>query len=344
MSYGSSLHSESLDLTQSTDVLKAIAEHTRLRILLLLSAGDLSVSDLTNILKQSQPRISRHLKILLEARLIARYQEGSWAYFRLSDAEPHRSIVNPLIQRIDPLDPEIERDFERLKEVRAQRQQKASEFFAANAREWDALRNVYGQGDQIEAAMLAAVRSKPFQSLLDLGTGTGQMLALFAPYYARAVGVDLSRDMLMVARARLEENNISHASVRQGSVFAPPVERGDYDVVTIHQVLHYLDDPALAIKEAARALRPGGTLVIVDLENHEIERLRDDHAHIRLGFSDVQIERWCAANGLQLENTEAFVPQDPTQPTVKLWVAQDPRQLIAEEFVSPDSAEESIIS
>lgn len=345
MSYENTQNRPTLDLAQAADTLKATAEHSRLRILLLLSAGDLSVSDLTHILKQSQPRVSRHLKVMLDARLIGRYQEGSWAYFRLTEAEPQRGLINMLVERVDPRDPEVERDKERLKDVRSARQAKASDYFAENAARWDALRSLHAPEEAIETAMLAAVKQKPFQSLLDLGTGTGQILTLFSPYYARAVGVDLSRDMLMVARAKLDAEKITNATVRHGTMLAPPVERGDYDVVTMHQVLHYLDEPELAIREAARALRAGGTLLIADFQSHNLEHLRDEHAHIRLGFSDAQIERWCSANGLDMVQSVAFEPKIEGNLTVKLWVAQDPRILLADnqQETSPISLSEDIV-
>lgn len=338
MSYKIMQNPVTLDLTQAADTLKAAAEHSRLRILILLSAGDLSVSDLTHILKQSQPRVSRHLKVLLDARLIGRYQEGAWAYFRLTEAEPQRALIDALIAPINTQDPEIERDFERLTDVREERQRKASDYFAQNAASWDALRSLHASDEAIEAAMLNAVTPKPFQSLLDLGTGTGQMLSLFAPYYARAVGVDLSRDMLMMARAKLEKEKIANATVRHGTMLAPPVERGDYDVITMHQVLHYLDDPSLAIREAARALRAGGCLLIVDFQSHDLEYLREQHAHVRLGFTDAQIERWCSNYGLDLVDTQSFEPQKINDQKnqhadkliVKLWVVRDPRQLLAD--------------
>lgn len=345
MSYENTQNRPTLDLAQAADTLKATAEHSRLRILLLLSAGDLSVSDLTHILKQSQPRVSRHLKVMLDARLIGRYQEGSWAYFRLTEAEPQRSLINMLVERVDGRDPEVERDRERLKDVRSARQTKASDYFAENAARWDALRSLHAPDEAIEAAMLDAVKQKPFQSLLDLGTGTGQILTLFAPHYARAVGVDLSRDMLMMARAKLDAEKITNATVRHGTMLAPPVERGDYDVVTMHQVLHYLDEPELAIREAARALRAGGTLLIADFQSHNLEQLRDEHAHVRLGFSDAQIERWCSANGLDMVQSVAFEPKTEGNLTVKLWVAQDPRILLAEgrEENSPIALSEDIV-
>ena len=314
------------------DTLKAAAESSRLRILALISRGDLTVSDLTEILNQSQPRVSRHLKLLLEAGLIERYQEGSWAFFRLSDDDAARDFVNGLVSRVHDGDPQIERDLERLASVKRKRQERAASYFSRNAASWDQIRSLHAPDRAVEAALLKLVGKRPFQSILDLGTGTGRLLELFAPLYKRGVGIDMSREMLTVARANLDRAGVSNAQVRQGDIFAPPVERDAFDLVTMHQVLHYLDDPATGIREAARLLRPSGRLVIVDFAPHALEFLREEHAHIRLGFSDRQIAEWFAEAGLDLEETLDFEPRAATEAklTVKLWLGRDRRMLIAD--------------
>ena len=258
-----------VSLDTMVDTLKAAAESSRLRILALLSRGDLTVSDLTEILGQSQPRVSRHLKLLLEAGLIGRYQEGSWAFFRLSDADFARDFVMGLVSSIRGADPQVERDLERLASVKRKRQDRAAEYFSVNAASWDHIRSLHVPDRAVEAAMLKLVGKRPFQSMLDLGTGTGRLLEIFSPLYRRGVGIDMSREMLTVARANLDKAGVSNAQVRQGDIFSPPVERDAFDLVTIHQVLHYLDDPARAIHEAARLLRPAGRLVIVDFASHD---------------------------------------------------------------------------
>jgi len=314
------------------DTLKAAAETSRLRILALLSRGDLTVSDLTEILNQSQPRVSRHLKLLLEAGLIGRYQEGSWAFFRIGDDDTARDFVHGIVGRVDARDPQIERDLERLAAVKRRRQARAAEYFSANAASWDQIRSLHASDRAVEAALLKLVGKRPFQSMLDLGTGTGRLLEIFAPLYRRGVGMDMSREMLAVARANLDKAGVSHAQVRQGDIYAPPFERDSFDLVTIHQVLHYLDDPALAIREAARLLRPSGRLIIVDFASHALEFLREDHAHMRLGFADRQIADWLAEAGLDLEATEEFEPRGSgaERLTIKLWLARDRRMLMAE--------------
>lgn len=320
-----------VSLNTIVDTLKAAAESSRLRILALLSRGDLTVSDLTDILNQSQPRVSRHLRLLLESGLIARYQEGSWAYFRLADDDTTRQFVHGLVARIDSNDAQIERDLERLAEVKRTRQEKAGEYFSANAASWDQLRSLHVPDRAVEAAVLEVVGNRPFQSMLDLGTGTGRLLEILSPLYNRGVGVDLSREMLAVARANLDRAGVTNAQVRLGDIFATQLDRNAFDLVTMHQVLHYLDDPARAIREAAKLLRPAGRLIVVDFAPHQLEFLRDKHAHQRLGFSDLQIGEWFAAAGLDLERTRAFDHDVAAAErlTVKLWAGRDKRLLIA---------------
>jgi ubiquinone/menaquinone biosynthesis C-methylase UbiE len=320
-------------LDPMVDILKAAAESSRLRILALISRGDLTVSDITEILNQSQPRVSRHLKLLMEAGLVERYQEGSWAFFRISDDEDVREFVQGIVSRVHERDLQVARDLERLHAVKQRRQEKASAYFSRNAASWDELRKLHAPDQAVETALLAAVGRQPFQAMLDLGTGTGRLLELFAPLYRRGVGIDLSREMLTVARANLDRAGVAHAQVRQGDIFAPPVERDSFDLITMHQVLHYLDEPGAAIREAARLLRPAGRLVIVDFAPHALEYLREEHAHMRLGFSDQQIGEWFAEAGLDLEVSRAFQPRaagDATL-TVKLWLGRDRRMLMADQ-------------
>ncbi|MGH6759988.1 MAG: ArsR/SmtB family transcription factor [Phyllobacterium sp.] len=339
-----------LPLDLMVDTLKAAAESSRLRILALLSHGDLTVSDLTSILGQSQPRVSRHLKLLGEAGLITRYQEGSWAFFRLEErlsSGVTGEIARALIARLDTADALIERDLERLNHVKMQRQEKAAAYFSTNAGSWDQIRSLHAADGTVETELRRIVDDKPFQAMLDVGTGTGRMLELFAPLYVRGVGVDINRDMLAVARANLDRAGVTNAQVRQGDIYALPVERENFDLVTIHQVLHFLDEPGQAIREAARALRPNGRLLIVDFAPHSLEFLRDIHAHQRLGFSDEAIENWLAEAGLNLEETVKLEPKDGAgnengKLTVKLWLARDPRILIADPVVSAHKVTESV--
>src|SRR5262245_17974217 len=319
-------------LDAMVDTLKAAAESSRLRILALLARGDLTVSDLTEILNQSQPRVSRHLKLLLEAGLIGRYQEGSWAYFRLSDNNASREFVGGIVAQVHDGDTQIMRDLERLESVKRKRQERAAAYFAENAVSWDHIRSLHAPDDAVETAIRKLVGNRPFQTMLDLGTGTGRLLEILSPLYRRGVGIDMSREMLTVARANLDRAGVHNAQVRQGDIYAPPVERDGFDLVTIHQVLHYLDDPQAAIREAARTLRPSGRLIVVDFAAHGLEFLREAHAHVRLGFTDRQIGDWFAEAGLDLEETLDFEPRGGAEAalTVKLWLGRDRRVLIAD--------------
>lgn len=313
-----------LSLDQSVNLLRAAGESTRLRLLVLLAETDLTVSDLIEILGQSQPRISRHLKLLTEAGLLERYQEGAWAYFRLVDQGAGIGFINSIINQFDPLDMNIARDRERLQMVRRKRADQASEYFSSNANEWDKIRSLHIDEFSVEAAMLEMVGSKKIEKMLDLGTGTGRLLELFSNIFEKGVGIDASRDMLSIARARLDEAKLSRVQTRQGDLYLLPTQSTSFDLVSIHQVLHYLYDPAGAIQEAAKALVKGGRLLIVDFAPHTLDFLREEHAHLRLGFSEEQMSEWLADAGLKVDCVTHLEPKNKQAKdalTVSLWLA-----------------------
>ena len=329
----------SLGLDQLVETLKAAGETTRMRLVALLSAGDLTVTDLTDILGQSQPRISRHLKLLLEAGLIERYQEGAWAYFRLKREGEEAAVAASLLLALSFGDAVVARDAERLAAVKRERATQASEYFSRNAAEWDEIRRLHVSEEKVEAALVGLVGQKPIDSLLDLGTGTGRILQLLDGKYRKAVGVDASRDMLSVARTNLDKTGTARASVRHGDIFNLPLEGGYYDLVSIHQVLHYLENPELAIDEAARMLRPGGRLVIVDFAPHGLEALRGEHHHARLGFSHQQMEAWLDKAGLEIVEVKDLKPESDREAlTVTIWLARDRRLEIAADIPVAASA------
>jgi ubiquinone/menaquinone biosynthesis C-methylase UbiE len=305
--------------------LEAAGEVTRLRLLGLLCEAELTVSELVGILGQSQPRISRHLKLLVDAGLAERHREGAWAFFRL--AEPGGVLARDLLARVAAADPTLASDRARLELAREARRKHAAAYFAAQAAEWDRIRAMHAPDAQVEAAILDLLGDAPLHALLDLGTGAGRMLELLAPRATRAVGVDLSPAMLNVARARIEEHGLRHVQLRQGDVYAPPVERGAYDLVVIHQVLHFLDEPGRALAEAARLLRPGGRLIVVDFAAHEEESLREHFAHRRLGFSSDEIAGLMQEAGLDVMETRRIAPAagETGKLTVVVWLARDPR-------------------
>jgi ubiquinone/menaquinone biosynthesis C-methylase UbiE/DNA-binding transcriptional ArsR family regulator len=323
------MDAEQLTLPALTATLKAAGEATRLRILMLIAEAELTVSDLTEILRQSQPRLSRHLRLLAQAGLLERFREGSWAFFRLGERGSVADIARALIARLDPEDPIVARDRERLAAVRTARAAAAQNYFRRHAVEWDRIRKLHLADAAVEDAIRAALADKPIRSLLDLGTGTGRMLELFAGDIERGLGLDLSLDMLALARARLDRAGLKHCSVRQGDIYDLALPRDSFDVVIIHQVLHFLDDSARAIREAARALRPGGRLLVVDFAPHDLEFLREEHAHRRLGFAAETVTQWLEAAGLDVMHQQTFPPGPEGKIAVSLWLARDPRIVLA---------------
>ena len=312
-----------------TATLKAAGEATRLRILALLAEAELTVSDLTEILRQSQPRLSRHLRLLAEAGLVERFREGSWAFFRLGERGGSADLAHILIGRLKADDPIVARDRERLAAVRATRAAAAQNYFRRHAAQWDRIRQLHVADAAVEDAIRAALTDKPIRALLDLGTGTGRMLELFAPDIERGLGLDLSLDMLALARARLDRSGLKHCSVRRGDIYDLALPRDSFDVVIIHQVLHFLDDSARAIAEAARVLRPGGRLLVVDFAPHDLEFLREEHAHRRLGFGAEMVTQWLQAAGLDVVRQQTLPPGPDGKIAVSLWLARDQRILLA---------------
>jgi SAM-dependent methyltransferase len=307
--------------------LAAAAEPTRLRLIALLAEAELTVTELVTILGQSQPRISRHLKLLVEAGLVERHREGAWVFFFIAPGGAPCALVRDILARLPAEDETRKADRVRLAEVRRARAEQAARYFAAHAANWDELRALYIPEERVEAVIADLVGSAPLHAVLDLGTGTGRMLELLAPLATRAVGVDQSPQMLAVARARLEKAGLRNVQLRQGDIYALPVERDFYDLVIVHQVLHYLDDPARAVREAARALRPSGRLLIVDFAPHTEESLREQHAHRRLGFAGDEVASLMQDAGLDFIERRDLVPnkKDGGKLTVSLWLGRDRR-------------------
>ncbi|HYD30685.1 MAG TPA: metalloregulator ArsR/SmtB family transcription factor [Azospirillaceae bacterium] len=305
-------------MDQLLAALKAAAEPTRLRLLALCAHGELTVSDLTQILGQSQPRVSRHLKLLSEAGLIDRFREGTWAYFRLTERGASAELARTLVDAIPAQDPTLKLDLERLESIRRARTEAAAAYFRDNAQRWDTIRSLHVPEREVEETLLRLLPEAGISDLLDIGTGTGRMLEVLGPRVAHATGVDASREMLAVARARLEEVGLRHCQVRQADMYQLPLPSASFDAVIIHQVLHYAEDPADVLAEAARVLRPGGRMVVVDFAPHSLEILRTEHAHRRLGFADGEVAGWCRLAGLAAEAPIHLVG-DPL--TVTIWPA-----------------------
>ena len=323
------MDNDALSFPDLTAMLKAAGESTRLRILALLAEAELTVSELTEILRQSQPRLSRHLRLLAEAGLVERFREGSWAFFRMGERGSPADIARAMIAKLNADDPVIARDRERLAAVRTARATAAQNYFRKHAAEWDRIRKLHVADAAVEEAIRAALADRPIRALLDLGTGTGRMLELFADDIERGLGLDLSLDMLALARARLDRAGLKHCTVRYGDIYDLGLPRDSFDVVIVHQVLHFLDDSARAIREAARVLRPGGRLLVIDFAPHDLEFLRDEHAHRRLGFATETVTQWLEAAGLDIVRQETMPPGPEGKIAVSLWLARDPRMLVA---------------
>ncbi|HYN34924.1 MAG TPA: metalloregulator ArsR/SmtB family transcription factor [Ilumatobacteraceae bacterium] len=309
------------------DALRAIAEETRLRILAVLRHGELTVTDLTEILGQSQPRVSRHLRLLVDAGLVTKHREGTWAFFRIVDLGGHFALVTSALASVDSTDPVIASDLERLDIVRGRRADAASEYFERIAPIWDEERSLHAAAATVEGVILDVIGDRPLGRVLDVGTGTGRMLQLFADRADRAVGLDASHSMLSVARANLERLGVQGWELRQGDVHSPPLERASFDLVVIHQVLHYLDDPARALAEAGRLVAPSGRLLVVDFAPHRHDFLRAA-AHRRLGFTHDQLCDWFDQVGFDCPTiVDVDPPAGDDGLTVTVWLARNRRTI-----------------
>jgi ArsR family transcriptional regulator len=298
--------------------LRAVAEPSRLRLLVLCARGELTVSELAQILGQSQPRVSRHLKLLCDAGLLDRFREGSWVFYRLSSARASGALSRHLVAACGDADETIALDLQRLAAIKRQRSDAATAYFRENAAQWHLIRSLYVDEREVEAALADIVAAASPRDLLDIGTGTGRMLEILAPRVVEALGIDQSREMLAVARVNLERAGLANSMVRLGDMYQLPLADASFDAVVIHQVLHYADRPAAAIAEAARVLRPNGSLLVVDFAPHALEFLRDEHAHRRLGFADADVDEWCLSAGLDPEPPRRLAG-DPL--TVVIWTA-----------------------
>lgn len=315
----------------SIETLKALAEPTRLRLLALLQHGDLSVKDLTSLLGQSQPRLSRHLKLLSDAGWIARFPEGAWVYYRIAEDAGLHAVWDAASALIGLEDAVLRDDADRLARLKADQSAKARAFFQEHAARWDALRADLVPDGDVEAAILKALGKARVDRFLDVGTGTGRMLVLLRDLYASAIGVDPTHAMLQVARATLAESAIDHAQVRHGDGLALGMPRDSQDLVTLHQVMHFFDDPRPLLAEARRVLAPSGRLLIVDFAPHTVEALRSQHQHRRLGFDGGEVGRWLEALDLRVEApillNNSKRNAGPTLP-VHVWLAHDTRLLV----------------
>lgn len=310
-------------MNQLLSELRALADPTRLRIMLLICRLELSVSEIVQILEQSQPRVSRHIKILDEAGLSERRKEGSWVFLRpgpaLKDGRYDR-LIDEVSQS-----GAISQDLERLETVRAERAAMAERYFAAHAEEWDQLRSMHVAESEVEEAMAGLLEASPLGRMLDIGTGTGRNIELFAERSARFTALDNNGEMLRLARAKLaalvpDKFDASRVEITLGDFNALPLPDDSFDTILLHQVLHYAQNPIRVIAEASRVLRPGGRIMIVDFAAHDREELRSVHAHARLGFADAHIEDYFGAHNIRMAHSRSL---DGGELAVKIWLGRD---------------------
>ncbi|MBI2262810.1 MAG: metalloregulator ArsR/SmtB family transcription factor [Caulobacterales bacterium] len=309
----------SLTADQTVEALRAAGEPTRLRILSLLAGEELSVMELSRILDQSQPRVSRHLKLMTDAGLIERFPDGARVFYRLTSEAPARLLIDTVLDGLDASAGET--DDRRLEEVRRDREIAAGAYFERIAPQWDRIRSLYVCETAVEAAIQKAAGDGPFERVVDLGTGSGRMLTLLGKKARMSLGLDLSHNMLNIARANVTKAGLDKVELRHGDIFSTRLPERSADLVLVHQVLHYLADPAVAVAEAARLVMPGGRLLIVDFAPHALEHLREEHQHRRLGFADEEMRRWLSEAGL-VPSAPIALPPDTDGLTVVIWTAE----------------------
>jgi ubiquinone/menaquinone biosynthesis C-methylase UbiE/DNA-binding transcriptional ArsR family regulator len=290
--------------------LKAAAEVTRIRILFALSHGELNVTELTQILDQSQPRVSRHLKLMLEAKLIERHKEGNWVVFRQGDEGLPGKLASAVLGLLADGDAMLEADLRRIQDIKGKRAEAAAAYFATNAANWEKVRSLHVDEAMVEKRICELVGTQTVETLVDLGTGTGRMMEIFAHQARKLIGIDLSREMLSFARANMDRLKATHAQVRQASLYSLPLQDKSADIILLHQVLHFLDEPAAAVREAARILKPHGKLLVIDFAPHDRDELREQNAHRRLGLHGDQLTKWLTQSGLESVHEELLLPPE----------------------------------
>jgi ArsR family transcriptional regulator len=305
-------------------ILRAMGDPSRLRILLLVQGMELAVGEIAQVLQQSQPRVSRHLRILAEAGLIDRVREGAWVFVRLSATATAVSVlalIHTLAAQADSSEDLGAADRARLGQVRADRAAAVDAWFAAHAGEWEQERSLHTREAGVEQAILAALAGE-LGDLVDVGTGTGRMIELLGRQARTALGLDRNPEMLRLARNRIDASGLASARVQAGDMYALPLPAGACDSLLLHQVLHYADNPGAVIAEAARVLRPGGRLLVVDLLPHAREELRQERRHVRLGFADDAVLGWMREAGLTGEVAARLPGEDVDQLGVALWLGE----------------------
>ncbi len=309
------------------DIFKALGDPTRLRIARLLGTMELAVGELAQVLGQSQPRVSRHVGIMCDAGLAERRREGSWVFLRQADADEAATPTIEATQRLlaiaEAAEPAFaalcEADRRKLAAIRNAREAAAEHYFARHASEWDDLRALHSPDAEVERRLAEALGDAPLGAVLDIGTGTGRMAELFAGAAERVVALDKNLEMLRVARAKLQHLPTARIELVQGDFAELPLPDASFDTVLLHQVLHFAPDPAPALAEAARVLRGGGRIAIVDFAAHDHEELRTRHQHARLGFTDRQMTDLLRVAGFAVTTPLAL---EGSELVVKIWIGK----------------------
>lgn len=307
-------------MEEALAIFRAVGDPSRLRILLLVQGMELAVGEIAQVLQQSQPRVSRHLRILAEAGLIERVREGAWVFVRLGPAAISAPVL-ALIEALGAADDVAAADRARLGQVRETRAAAVDAWFAAHAADWERERSLHTRDAGVEQAIEAALDGD-LGDLVDVGTGTGRMIELLGRRARTALGVDRNPEMLRLARNRIDAGGFSHARVQAGDMYALPLAAAACDTLLLHQVLHYADNPAAVLAEAARVLRPGGRLLVIDLLPHDREELRQERRHVRLGFADEVVIGWLAEAGLHGRVAARLPAEDGEQLGVALWLGK----------------------
>ena len=299
--------------------LRAAAEPTRLRIIALCGHAELSVGDFVAILGQSQPRVSRHLKLLVDAGLLIRNKEGSRAYYRLLESDKNAQLSQVLNDLMDESDPVLVLDLSRLGIIRSERARFADNYFDEFAGEQSQLSQISADEELINQLLLQYAQQENMGELLDIGTGTGRMLLLLGSKIEKAIGIDNSREMLAIARTKLEQADLKNCQVRIGDMYRLPFAENRFGIITINSLLRYAEKPKDVLTEATRVLKPGGFLIIVDFSDHGLTELRDEYGHRWLGFSKHEMLDMLDGDTINIESTNFFKGEALT---VCVWKGQ----------------------
>ena len=300
--------------------LRAAAEPTRLRILALAARGAFNVSELVTILGQSQPRLSRHLRLLVEAGLLRRQQEGVFCWFALPEAStPSGDLARQLIRRLSDQEPVLEADRRLAAQALSERARIASDTFRQKGADWDEMTALGLPTAAVETALMSIAGQGPLGRVLDIGTGTGRVLELLGPRAEMGLGIDASAQMLALARSRLGQAGLAHCTVRRADMYRLPLPDGGdghgFDLTVLQMVLHHAEDPEAVLREAARVTRSGARIIVVDLAAHAPHALSETLAHRHRGFQEPRMRTMLQSVGLSVHGTVTI----PGSLTTQLW-------------------------